>query len=54
MGRFIKLGIDPIAEESEVQKEYGMKLSKLKNVTDVDAVIFAVPHEKFKDITLKT
>jgi len=36
-----------------VQKEYGIKLSKLKNVTDVDAVIFAVPHEKFKNITLK-
>lgn len=45
--------VDPLAEESEVQKEYGIKLSKLKNVTDVDAVIFAVPHEKFKNITLK-
>ena len=45
--------VDPLAEESEVQREYGIKLSKLEDVTDVDAVVFAVPHEKFKDITLK-
>lgn len=45
--------VDPLAEESEVQGEYGIKLSKIKDVTDVDAVIFAVPHEKFKDTTLK-
>ena len=45
--------VDPLAEESEVQREYGIKLSKLEDITDVEAVIFAVPHEKFKDINLK-
>jgi len=45
--------VDPLAEESEVQREYGIKLIKLEDITDVDAVIFAIPHEKFKDITLK-
>jgi len=45
--------VDPLAEESEVQREYGIKLSKLEDITDVEAVIFAVPHEKFKDISLK-
>lgn len=45
--------VDPLAEESEVQREYGIKLSKIEDIIDVDAVIFAVPHEKFKDITLK-
>jgi len=45
--------VDPLAEESEVQREYGIKLRKLEDVVDVDAVIFAVPHEKFKDINLK-
>jgi len=45
--------VDPLAEESEVQKEYGIKLSKLEDVANVDAVIFAVPHEKFKEITLR-
>ena len=52
---FDKLGIEPLAEESEVQREYRIKLNKIKDVTDVDGTIFAVPvpHEKFKDITLK-
>ena len=45
--------VDPLAEGSEVQKEYGIKLSKLEDITDMDAVIFAVPHEKFKSISLK-
>ena len=45
--------VDPLAGKGEVEREYEMKLSKLEDVTDVDAVIFAVPHEKFKDITLK-
>ena len=45
--------VDPLAEESEVQREYGMKLSRIEDVTDVDAVIFAVSHERFKNISLK-
>ncbi len=45
--------VDPLAEESEVQKEYGIKLSKIEDVTDVDVVIFTIPHEKFKNISLK-
>jgi UDP-N-acetyl-D-galactosamine dehydrogenase len=45
--------VDPLAEESEVQREYGIKLSKIEDVTDVDAIIFAVSHERFKDISLK-
>jgi len=45
--------VDPLAEESEVQREYGIKLSKLEDVTDIDAIIFAVPHEKFNNISLK-
>jgi len=45
--------VDPLAEESEVQREYGIKLSKLEDITDIDAIIFAVPHEKFKNISLK-
>lgn len=51
-GMKIKL-VDPLAEESEVQRECGIKLSRLEDITDVEAVIFAVPHEKFKDINLK-
>jgi UDP-N-acetyl-D-galactosamine dehydrogenase len=45
--------VDPLAEEKEVERECGIKLNKLQDITDVDAVIFAVPHEKFKNINLK-
>ena len=45
--------VDPLAEKIEVQREYGIKLSKFENITDVDAIIFAVPHERFKSISLK-
>ncbi len=45
--------VDPFAEEKEVEREYGIKLNKLEDITDVDAVIFAVPHEKFKNMSLK-
>ncbi len=45
--------VDPLADENETLRKYGIKLSKVEDVTDVDAVIFAIPHEKFKDITLK-
>jgi len=45
--------VDPLADENETLRKYGIKLSKVEDVTDVDAVIFAIPHEKFRDITLK-
>ncbi len=45
--------VDPLADKSEVQRECGIKLSKLEDITNMDAVIFTVPHEKFKDIKLK-
>lgn len=45
--------VDPLADENETLRKYGIKLSKVEDVTDVDAVIFAIPHEKFKDVTLK-
>jgi len=45
--------VDPLADEREVEKEYGIKLSRIEDINDADALIFAVPHEKFKNITLK-
>jgi len=45
--------VDPLAKKGEVEREYGIKLSKIENVIDMDAIIFAVPHEKYKNISLK-
>ncbi len=45
--------IDPLADKSEVQRECGIKLSKLEDVTNIDALIFTVKNERFKNRNLK-
>ena len=35
--------VDPLAEKSEVQREYGISLSKLEDVTDIYSVILRLP-----------
>ncbi len=42
---------DPVADSSEVEEEYGFSLNKLEDLTDLDAIIFAVSHKAFKEIT---
>ena len=44
--------VDPIADETDLWNTYGIKLCNPENIKDVDAVIFAVPHEEFKNIKL--
>lgn len=44
--------VDPIADETDLWNTYGVKLCDPENIKDVDAVIFAVPHEEFKNIKL--
>ncbi|APC49621.1 UDP-N-acetyl-D-galactosamine dehydrogenase [Virgibacillus halodenitrificans] len=39
--------VDPIADEEEVWNHYGIKLKKMEDVINMDAVVFAVPHEEF-------
>lgn len=45
--------IDPKADKEDVSREYGLTLYDIDDVKDVDAVIFAVPHEEFKSIQLE-
>lgn len=45
--------VDAWASESDAMREYGVKLTKLKDVHDADCVIVAVAHEEFKDMGLK-
>lgn len=33
--------------------KYGITIAKFEDVTEVDAVIFAVPHDEFKSIKLE-
>ncbi len=44
--------VDPWASERDALYEYGVQLTKLKDVSDVDCVIFAVAHKEFKELGL--
>lgn len=43
---------DPMADEAETLKEYGLRLSGFKEMQELDALIFAVNHRVFLDLGL--
>lgn len=45
--------IDPWASEKDAMKEYGVTLTKLEDIKDVDCIILAVAHNEFKKISLE-
>ncbi|MFA7077267.1 MAG: UDP binding domain-containing protein [Syntrophomonas sp.] len=45
--------IDPVADAQEVEEEYGIHLNRLEDISGVDAVIFAVAHEEFINLSLE-
>ncbi|MDR1241518.1 MAG: nucleotide sugar dehydrogenase [Deltaproteobacteria bacterium] len=44
---------DPLADPAEAEAEYGLKLSPLDALQDLDALVLAVPHAVFRELTLK-
>lgn len=44
--------VDPWANEIDAMREYGVSLTKIENVKDVDCIIVAVAHNEFKTLTL--
>lgn len=46
------LVVDPWANERDALREYGVKLTKLEDVKDVDCIIVAVAHNEFKSLSL--
>jgi UDP-N-acetyl-D-galactosamine dehydrogenase len=42
---------DPIADPAEARHEYGVELVTLTAAGTVDAVVWAVAHERFRDLT---
>lgn len=44
--------VDPWASERDAMHEYGVKITKLEDVTDADCVIVAVAHNEFKSMDL--
>ena len=45
--------VDPVADKEELWHEYGLKLSEMEDIKNVDALIFAVSHDEFKPLTLE-
>ncbi|WP_031547988.1 nucleotide sugar dehydrogenase [Salinicoccus luteus] len=44
--------VDPLVDSQEVNKEYGINLARFEEVSDLDAVILAVPHSYFTEMNL--
>lgn len=47
------LVVDPWASERDAMHEYGVTLTKLEDIVDIDCLIVAVAHNEFKALTLK-
>lgn len=43
--------VDPEVDVEEAKELYGVRFTSIENVTDMDAIILAVAHEKFKQLT---
>ena len=44
--------VDPVADDKDLLYAYGLRLHEAEEIANVDAVIFAVPHEEFRDTKL--
>lgn len=44
--------VDPWANENDAKKEYGIELTRLESVRDVDCIIVAVAHNEFKKLSI--
>ena len=47
------LVVDPHADKKEIQKEYGLTLTELNEIKDIDCLLLAVPHKEFKELSLE-
>ena len=45
--------VDPWANENEAMREYGVTLTPLSEIKDMDGVVFAVAHDEFKNMSLQ-
>lgn len=45
--------VDPVADIEELWHEYRINPSKMEEITDIDAAIFAVSHDEFKVVRLE-
>jgi UDP-N-acetyl-D-galactosamine dehydrogenase len=46
------LVVDPWADANEAEKEYGLKMSKIDDISDSDCIVVAVAHNEFKNLNI--
>lgn len=44
--------VDPLVDSEEVKTEYDLNMSNLRDINDIDAIVMAVPHAEFKELSL--
>ncbi|RDW21455.1 nucleotide sugar dehydrogenase [Oceanobacillus arenosus] len=45
--------VDPTADKEDLRRNYGIYLSEVEDIKEIDAAIFAVPHNEFRAIQLE-
>ncbi len=45
--------VDPVADQEDLWREYRINPCPIDEIQDMDALIFAVPHEEFKAIKIE-
>ncbi len=45
--------VDPWADKDEVMREYGLQLNEMSNLNSMDAVVFTVAHNQFKQLSVQ-
>lgn len=45
--------VDPVGDKEDLWREYRISPSKIEEITDIDAAIFAVSHDEFKSLKLE-
>ena len=45
--------VDPMADKLEAKKEYGIELENPKDIKNMDAIVVAVGHKKYRDMDVK-
>ncbi|GEK88414.1 UDP-N-acetyl-D-galactosamine dehydrogenase [Alkalibacterium putridalgicola] len=45
--------VDPVADENELKEEYGLKLNTMEDLKDMDALIVAVGHDEFLNLSFE-
>jgi len=45
-------GHDPYGSDQEIKNNFGLENSELNNISDLDAIIYLIPHQDFKSLTL--